>query len=1152
MNITVPLLVSETRRPKTSGPLFCVRPLFYQNPIAQDEQLSRATAKLTRELRKLLDNLARHPRHDQLLRWMFCPEIEEDHLKTRVLLDHGTADCRVLVVSFQALGRRIGMIPALPGRWFDIIRGQRMLDRARDILVEHFNAMQKESGKFRVPAEFTSSQRQWVTSVDLSISVEPELEKEENDLMAMLGSARRMTGRAELQKVGRCLDWLYPDELDRPVLRDAEVEELHELLSGKQRRPVLLVGEPQVGKTSVVHECVYRRVNKRRTPHTSRNNFWLLAPQRLIAGMMYVGQWESRVTAIVEESIKQDHILYFDDLLGLYYAGMSRDSDLSVAHVIKPYVERNDFRLLAEITPAGLRAMRERDRGFADLFHILPIRPTTESVTRQILFSVRRQLEGKHRCRFNLDVLPLVLDLANRYLRESAQPGKSAFFYRQLAAKFEGKPIGHQEVLSEIRNRSGLSLQFLDDRNRLRREEVITAISAHVTGQTEALEAIADAVTTAKARLNDPGRPLATFLFLGPTGVGKTQCAKALAEYLFGDETRLLRFDMNEFPDGYAAARLNGTSSDPEGLLTAAVRRQPFSVVLLDEIEKAHPAVFDLLLQVLGEGRLTDALGRTADFGNAIIIMTSNLGARQVGVEFGLRPAGQSDRQSYISAAENFFRPEFINRIDRIVPFERLTRQQIGQIAQRLIGDILHRDGLAHRRSVLAVDPAALEQVVDEGYHPQLGARALKRAIERQLTGPVAAHLAGAAPDAPAVIHLYPASSGIAVRVETLVNAERRPLTPPTIDLADWADVLDRAELMIHRMEQKAAVSQNQPMLKQGELSSAQFRYLAAREYADHIRRFIASIDRLAAAPKETIAFRPPIRAPRRGNKLRALSDGDIRTGLRASADTEAQLHALEPDRQSCGDPQSTENTLEDRLAELIHEVSLLETIATSDPGSDRCLVWMRTPNPTAGEQFKALAAVYEELFLQGYGFAASDLHSHSAAPHGPPAKFATKASKSKRSSQKTSGDQSPAPSGAGEISSPDPSAVREHAIVMEMPGIAIVMAIEQGTHLFIGEHRQVIVVQVTVIPLADADAHAVLRELRARDLAWRTSIQRGAGAPNPFPLTAVVRTYDSANVTVDLRTGMSMRGLPSAVELRKLILAQLSSPRDFSRDPKQ
>ncbi len=179
---------------------------------------------------------------------------------------------------------------------------------------------------------------------------------------------------------------------------------------------------------------------------------------------------------------------------------------------------------------------------------------------------------------------------------------------------------------------------------------------------------------------------------------------------------------MNEFPDGYAAARLNGTSSDPDGLLTAAVRRQPFSVVLLDEIDKAHPAVFDLLLQVLGEGRLTDALGRTADFGNAIIIMTSNLGARQAGAHFGLRPAGQSDRQSYIGAAENFFRPEFVNRIDRIVPFERLTRRQIGEIAERLIGDILRRDGLAHRRSVMSVDPAALEKVVDEGYHPQLGA----------------------------------------------------------------------------------------------------------------------------------------------------------------------------------------------------------------------------------------------------------------------------------------------------------------------------------------------------------------------------------------------------------------------------------------------
>ncbi len=177
---------------------------------------------------------------------------------------------------------------------------------------------------------------------------------------------------------------------------------------------------------------------------------------------------------------------------------------------------------------------------------------------------------------------------------------------------------------------------------------------------------------------------------------------------------------MNEYIDARAASRLNGDCAEPEGLLTAAIRRQPFSVVLLDEIEKAHPAVFDLLLQVLGEGRLTDSLGRTADFANAIIVMTSNLGSREAGAAFGLRPADRSDRDVYVSAVERFFRPEFINRIDRVVPFERLSRDHIKAIANRLIADVFLRDGLVHRRCVLHVEPAAMEAVIEQGYHPEL------------------------------------------------------------------------------------------------------------------------------------------------------------------------------------------------------------------------------------------------------------------------------------------------------------------------------------------------------------------------------------------------------------------------------------------------
>ena len=213
-----------------------------------------------------------------------------------------------------------------------------------------------------------------------------------------------------------------------------------------------------------------------------------------------------------------------------------------------------------------------------------------------------------------------------------------------------------------------------------------------MVGQDEAVEAVADRICLSRARLNDPGRPLGSFLFAGPTGVGKTQCARALADYLYGSSERMVRFDMNEFVTHYSAARLVGTFSSPEGLLTSAVRQQPFSVVLLDEIEKAHPDVFDLLLQVLGEGRLTDALGNTVDFGNTFVIMTSNLGSTEAS---GIAGFGENKPRvgAYLQAVERFFRPEFVNRLDKIIPFDPLTEDQIHDITRRLIESVAQREG---------------------------------------------------------------------------------------------------------------------------------------------------------------------------------------------------------------------------------------------------------------------------------------------------------------------------------------------------------------------------------------------------------------------------------------------------------------------------
>ena len=413
--------------------------------------------------------------------------------------------------------------------------------------------------------------------------------------------------------------------------------------------------------------------------------------------------------------------------------------------MLKPIIERREVRVLAEMTPEAFRVLRERGRGLADLFHILPIHELAGDDNLRVLIGTQRQLEARYRCRFGIDALPIVIDLQRRYARDTAFPGKGAGFLRRLAIKQENAeaPIAREQVIAAFHEQTGLPRSFLDQSQTLSSDDVTCALRERFVGQVDAVQAAVEIVGLAKSRLNDPARPLASLLLLGPTGVGKTQFAKSLAAYLFGHEDRLLRFDMNEYVSASAVPQLVGTFAQPEGLLTSAVRRQPFAVVLFDEIEKGHPDVFDLLLQVLGEGRLTDSLGRTADFTNTIIVLTSNLGAQRSATGLGFGSRDEDLQRVSIRAAESFFRPEFFNRLDRVIPFDRIAREDLQHIARLLIDNVLRREGLVRRQCVLNIAPAALEWIIDQGHDPALGARALKRSIERELTRPIAEYLAG-------------------------------------------------------------------------------------------------------------------------------------------------------------------------------------------------------------------------------------------------------------------------------------------------------------------------------------------------------------------------------------------------------------------------
>lgn len=1109
MNITIPIYIQKHSQQGNEPPLHILRPLFHQHQHleARGEDLNRAMTKLAQKIRQECGELGTGMRHDSLAKYGFSPDLEDHFYKFSFEMANRTAESNLLVVAFECMGRKIAFTPSVPDLWFDIHRGETLASRATEVLRQHFREKEKKHGKGALTPEALSIQgKAWVTTLDISIQPPSVAKSPKVNLMAMLGAVEKMNGATELEKTGRCLDYLYPDDLHRVIFREAEVAELTTLLQGRDQRPVLLIGQRLAGKTAILHEYVYRTVEQRRDKFSAKNKMWLLSPQRLISGMSRLGQWENRLLAILKEVKKQKHILYFDDLLGLYQAGQSAGSSLSVADVLKPYVEKRTVRIVGEITPEAFRVLQERDRGFADSFHLLTVKEPDEDKTFRILLHLMRQLERQHRCAFATDVFPTIMDLQRRYVRDAAFPGKAAVFLQQLAVKFRNEQVTREDVLKQFQAKSGLALTFLNDNVKLQRREAIEAIGKEVIGQDAAIEACADVIALAKARLNDTQRPLASFLFLGPTGVGKTQCAKSFASYLFGDAEKILRFDMNEYASGYAAAQLVGTFHQPEGLLTSAVRRQPFSIVLLDEIEKAHPDVFNLLLQVMGDGRLTDALGRTVDFTNVILILTSNLGVREAGKNLGFRSAESQESHIYVQAAEKFFKPEFFNRLDRIVPFERLTRADVNRIAQGLIQNIFAREGLVRRKCILQVDDQAMESIVDAGYNPQLGARALKRMLERQLTQPVAARLATLKPDAPTIISVHKAKDEIAVTVDALQGAVPNEAIATSLALLEPGRIVELVETVLERIEESISQFRPEGLINPGEVASHHLAYFQIREHAQIVREKC----RRAAARKG--GAKPNIQSRARGRSIsasqftlrqtdtnnlwqRMISAPDIHNLLKELA-AKAQPHGERP---------------EDYLAELIRETLLLDLLAqgNSSEQDNRLLLLIRTLDGAHKQERQRVAKAYAELFEHKFDMQVKHL-----------------------------------PVGA------ELAALNAEALVIEGVNAATLAECEAGTHLFYGAQGGLAPMQVIVLPLNEKDEITAIRHYRE---SFKEQLNRKAGDTETpadlLRLPPTIRVYEINGATLDLRSGLMTLKTPTTDELRAFVLNNLPLPYEFEEE---
>ena len=601
-------------------------------------------------------------------------------------------------------------------------------------------------------------------------------------------------------------------KLDPVIGRAAEIERIMQILSRRQKNNPLILGEPGVGKTAIAEGLAQLIVANQVPDTLRNKRLVTLDVSALVAGSKYRGEFEERMKKVVKEVIDSGDVLLFIDEIHTIIGAGSAEGSIDAAAILKPPLSRGELQIIGATTLDEYRKHLEKDSALERRFQPLTVNEPNEEQAVRIVEGLRDRYEAHHQVHFTDEALAAAVSLADRYIQDRYLPDKAIDVIDEAGARMrirnmtlpkelreldgelrrirqeKDKAIGEQnfERAAELRDEetevkakrveaekqweedaaktvqqvtvediadvvsmaTGVPVSNLTEAETEKLLRMESVLHERLIGQDEAVVALSKAIRRSRSGLKDPKRPAGSFIFLGPSGVGKTELSKALAEFLFNSEEALLSFDMSEYMEKHTVSRLIGSPPgyvgfDEGGQLTKAVRQRPYSVVLFDEIEKAHPDVFNILLQILEEGRLTDAQGRTVDFRNTVIIMTSNVGARDITATtpLGFSAGGEgglSDKEiksRVMSEMKKLFRPEFLNRIDEIIVFKSLTADEIGQIVELMVAEL--RDRMIEQNMTINLDEAARAFIAKEGTDTAYGARPLRRAIQRLLEDPL-------------------------------------------------------------------------------------------------------------------------------------------------------------------------------------------------------------------------------------------------------------------------------------------------------------------------------------------------------------------------------------------------------------------------------